>query len=148
MKTNAAGVALIKKSEALRLRAYLCAAGVPTIGYGHTGGVTHEDVQRGRTITEPEADELLAADLEKFERGVEHALGDVAVSANQFSALVSFAFNCGLQALGNSTLLRLLHARDFPRAAGEFAKWTRAAGVVLPGLVVRRAAERTLFLTP
>jgi hypothetical protein len=72
----------------------------------------------------------------------------VPVNPNEFSALVSFAYNLGAEALRKSTLLRLLNAHNYAGAAGQFSRWTYAAGKQLPGLVRRRAAERALFLTP
>jgi GH24 family phage-related lysozyme (muramidase) len=67
---------------------------------------------------------------------------------NQFSAMVSFAFNVGLNAYRGSTLLRKHNAGDFAGAAAEFPRWVYAGGEVLPGLVRRREAERTLYLKP
>jgi lysozyme len=139
MKCNKAGKDLIKKWEGLRLKAYLCPAGVPTIGYGHTG-----DVKMGNKITEHQADVIFDLDLEKFEEGVTKLL-KVPVNENQFAALVSFAYNVGLGALGKSTLLRLVNSgKGLPEL--EFAKWTRGGGKVLPGLVKRRQEEALLFL--
>lgn len=142
MKTNKAGVDLIKRWEGLRLETYSCPAGVPTIGYGHTGA----SVLPGSKITEHQADVILAADLEKFEAGVDRMAPGL--PGNEFSALVSFAFNLGLAALERSTLLKKVLAGDKAGAGAEFMKWTYAAGKVLPGLVKRRAAERALFLSP
>jgi lysozyme len=143
-RTNAQGVQLIKNTESLRLHAYRCPAGKWTIGYGDTG----PDVRPGLVITEAEAEVRLACRLaEEFEPGVEQLLA-VEVTGNQFSALVSFAYNTGLQALAESTLLGKLNAGDYDGAADEFPRWTRSRGRVLPGLVTRRAAERELFLTP
>jgi lysozyme len=133
------GLALIKSSEGLRLKAYLCPAGVPTIGYGSTGS----HVTMGKTITHAEADALLRKDLERFEHGVSEMAGEM--TPGQFSALVSFAFNLGLGALEDSTLLKLHKAGDFVGAAAQFARWNKAAGKVLPGLVKRRAAEAALY---
>lgn len=141
MKTSRRGIDLIKQFEGLRLDAYVCAAGVLTIGYGHTG----PDVQPGMTITEEEADALLRADLEKFERCVSEAL-TVDVIQPQFDALVSFAFNVGCQALLDSTLLKLINVEDFEGAAAQFARWNKAGGRELAGLTRRRAAEAELFL--
>ncbi|SNR95578.1 lysozyme [Humidesulfovibrio mexicanus] len=145
-RTNAQGVHIIKSSEALRLKAYRCPAGKWTIGYGDTGPT----VRPGLTITEAEAEERLARRLAfEFEPGVEQLLA-VSVTGNQFSALVSFAYNCGLgeDGLAGSTLLRKLNAGDYDGAADEFPRWTRSKGRVQPGLVTRRAAERELFCTP
>lgn len=140
MNVNAAGLKIIKDSERLELNAYLCPAGVPTIGYGHTG-----DVQLGTTITEHQADAILGVDLDRFERGVAALTVPANPNANQFSALVSLAFNIGVENLRKSTLLAKFNAGDAAGASGEFAKWCHAAGRVLPGLVKRRAAEAELF---
>jgi len=94
---------LIKGFEGFSPKAYLCPAGVPTIGYGHTGNVRPED-----TVTQTEADALLEKDLEKFEAGV-RKLVKVPLNDNQFAALVSFAYNVGLGNLGTSTLLKQLN---------------------------------------
>lgn len=139
-KTSQAGVDLIKRFEGLRLEAYLCPAGVWTLGYGHTGA----HVLPGSKVTEHQAEVILQSDLERFERAVERLAPGA--SDNEFAALVSFAFNLGEAALARSTLLKKFLAGDKPGAAGEFAKWVYAAGKVLPGLVKRREAERTLFL--
>lgn len=142
------GVDLIKSFEGLRLKAYRCPAGVLTIGYGHTKGVTHDQV-----ITFEEADNLLIEDLWYFERGVED-LVDVPVTQAQFDALVSFSFNVGLdldddqlaEGLGDSTLLKLLNRGDYTGAADQLLAWNKAGGRVVSGLTRRREAERALFL--
>lgn len=139
MKISQAGRDLVKRFEGLRLDAYLCPAGVWTIGYGHTG-----DVQAGQRITEHQADVILDHDLERFETAVERLCP--LASQGQFDALVSFAFNLGIAALTRSTLRSKLNAGDVEGAADEFLKWVNAAGKKLPGLVARRADERERFL--
>jgi lysozyme len=141
MKTSLKGIALIKEYEGLRLGAYLCSAGVLTIGYGHTGGVKEGDL-----ITEQKAEQLLQDDLKKFENGVLR-LVRVPLTQNQFDALVSFAFNLGVGNLGKSTLLKMLNDRDYKGAAGQFIRWNKAAGKELAGLTRRRIAESELFLS-
>lgn len=141
MKTSPKGIALIKEYEGLRLGAYLCSAGVLTIGYGHTGGVKEGDL-----ITEQKAEQLLQDDLKKFENGVLR-LVRVPLTQNQFDALVSFAFNLGVGNLGKSTLLKMLNDRDYKGAAGQFIRWNKAAGKELDGLTRRRIAESELFLS-
>lgn len=140
MKTSQAGIDLIKEFEGVRLAAYRCPAGVPTIGYGHTKGV-----EMGDTVTVIEAEELLREDLEVFENGV-NKLVEVPLEQHQFDALVSFAFNLGLGNLKNSTLLRLLNQGLYTDAANQLTRWNRAGGQVLAGLVRRRSAERRMFL--
>jgi lysozyme len=144
MLTNQAGVELIKEFEGLRLRAYLCPAGVATIGYGTTIYPTGRKVQLGDTCTEGQAEQFLRHDLRAFEREVERMVR-VPVNPNEYSALVSFAYNLGAEALRKSTLMRLLNAHNYAGAAEQFARWTYAGGKSLPGLVRRRAAERALF---
>lgn len=134
------GIDLIKRFEGLRLAAYKCPAGVWTIGYGHTG----PDVVPGLAITEPEADKLLASDIQTFSDGVRR-LVTTQVTDNQFAAMVSLAFNIGLGAFGKSTLLRAVNSNDFVAAANEFKRWIYADGKIFQGLVARRAAEKTLF---
>ncbi|OHX12597.1 muraminidase [Chromobacterium sphagni] len=143
MQTNAAGLALIKKFEGLRLIAYQDMVNVWTIGYGHTGS----DVKPGQVITQAQADQLLAGDLARFEAGVGR-LVKVSLNANQFAALVSFSYNLGLANLQSSTLLKLLNQRDYAGAAGEFPRWDRAGGQEVPGLQRRRQAEQALFQAP
>lgn len=135
------GIPLIKRFEGCRLAAYICPAGVLTIGYGHTGA----DVRRGQVISQVQADTLLARDYARFEIAVRR-LVHVAVTDNQLGALVSFAFNVGTGNLQKSTLLRMLNAGDRLGAANQFKRWNRAGGRVLEGLTTRRAAERSLFL--
>lgn len=140
MKTSSNGLALVKQFEGLRTQAYICPAGVLTIGYGSTGA----HVKRGMVITEAQATALLAQDVVRFEKAV-NGLG-VALTQNQFDALVSFAFNVGEKALRDSTLAKKLKAGDYKGAAAQFARWTKAGGKTLPGLVRRRAAEAALFV--
>lgn len=142
MKANTATINLIKSFEGCKLTTYADSVGVLTIGYGHTG----PDVHRGKVITQSQADDLLAADLARFETGVTN-LVKVTLTANQFGALVSFAYNLGLGSLGGSTLLKKVNAKDFAGAKLEFSKWDHAGGKVLAGLTKRRAAEAVLFAT-
>lgn len=143
MQTNAAGLALIKQFEGLRLTAYQDMVGVWTIGYGHTG----PEVAPGLAITQDQADQLLSGDLARFEAGVSR-LASVPLNANQFSALVSFSYNLGLGSLQSSTLLKLLNQGDYAGAAAQFPRWDRAGGQEVAGLLTRRLAEQALFQTP
>lgn len=141
-RVNQAGLDLIKSFEGLRLAAYRCPAGVWTIGYGHTG----PNVKPGLRITLAEAEALLKGDLDRFESGVESAIGPASTTANQFSAMVSLAFNIGLGAFQRSTVLRMHRAGNRQRAAAAFLLWVKGGGRTLPGLVRRRTAERALYL--
>lgn len=146
MKISDDGMALIKRFEGLRLQAYQDSVGVWTIGYGWTQPVAGRKVGAGMAIDVATAERLLVCGVAQFERGVERLVA-VTITQGQFDALVSFAYNLGLRALENSTLLRRLNAGDCQGAADQFGRWVNAGGVRLDGLVARRAAERALFLS-
>ena len=131
---------IIKKWEGLKLRAYKCPAGVWTIGYGTTG----PNIKEGLTWTAAQCEAALLSDVREFAREVRASL-KVKVSARQFAALVSLAYNIGINALRASTLLRKLNAGDYAGAAEQFPRWNRAGGRELQGLTNRRAEERALF---
>ncbi len=139
MITSQKGIDLIKGFEGCRLKAYKCPAGIWTIGYGHTSGV-----KEGQAITFSQAEEFLKQDLKRFETSV-RSLVTVAITQNQFDALVSFCYNLGAGALKTSTLLKKLNNGDYNGAAEEFDRWVYANGKKLQGLVRRRAAEKELF---
>lgn len=140
MNTSKAGLNLIREFEGLSLQSYYCPAGRLTIGYGST-----QNVGLGQKITQAQADKLLADDLAEFEKAIAQ-LVKVPLSQNQFDALVSFTYNCGISALAKSTLLKKLNLRDYNGAAAEFKRWDKANGKPLLGLTKRRYAETKLFL--
>lgn len=118
---------------------------VPTIGWGTIEYPDGKKVQRGDVITQDRADYLLAWEMEEKAKAVQR-LVTVSLNADQFAALVSFAYNLGIGNLGSSTLLKKLNARDYVGASNEFPKWCRADGKIMAGLVRRRQSERNLFL--
>jgi lysozyme len=138
---SAACTDLIRCYEGCVLTAYRCPAGVWTIGYGATG----PGIQLGLRWNLSQAEQRLQADVSRFGAGVARLLGSAATSQHQFDAMVSFAFNLGLGAFEESTLLRKHRDGDFAGAAAEFGRWTHGGGRVLPGLVKRRAAEAALY---
>lgn len=139
------GLPLIRRFEGLRLSAYICPAGLPTIGYGNTFYEDGSKVKMGDRITQDRADALLLRTYQEFEDGVKKALKKP-VNENQLGALVSFAFNTGLGRFRSSTLLRRVNEDpNSPLVGVEFNKWTRGGGRVLPGLVTRRKAEVELY---
>ena len=125
--------------EGLRLEAYEDAAGVPTIGYGHT-----KDVRMGDRISEYWAKELLRDDIEVAEQQVKE-LG-VARTEGQLDALTSFVFNLGIGRLKESTLLRVIReGGSKQQIRKEFKRWVYGGGKKLPGLVTRREWEAKRF---
>ncbi len=130
----------LKEFEGLRLEAYRCAGGKLTIGYGHTGS----DVREGDKISQYWAEELLKADVAKVAEQVQRM--GVAHTQGQFDALVSFAFNIGVERLRTSKLLRLIRRQDsYRNIKAEFKRWVFAGGKKLAGLEHRREWEADRF---
>lgn len=136
---------LVKEFEGCRLEAYLCPAGVPTIGYGHT-----KDVKLGTRISAHEADVLLSYDLERFHKQIAPYV-IVPVTRGQFIAIMDFTYNLGASAFIASTLLKLINEKKFDEAAAQFSRWTYITvnGVkkASNGLVNRRNREKEVFLS-
>jgi len=145
------GIDLIAHFEGCHLKAYLCPAGIPTIGYGSTKGVTAKDVTNGRTITRSEAEDQLVRDYVAHRDRLLSAQPALSkLPAHQLGALVSLAFNVGVGAAAGSTAVRKAIAGDTTGAAAALLLWDKATvngkKVVLPGLTRRRRAEARLFL--
>jgi len=139
LTASAACYAVIKASEGLQLRSYICPAGKWTVGYGHT-----LTAHRGMKITMADADRLLHDDVAVVEIAVKR-LVKVALSQGQYDAVVSITFNIGIGHFSKSTLLKLLNAGNIADAAKEFGAWIYAGGVKCAGLIIRRGKERSIF---
>lgn len=147
MKLDLKGRSFIFKEEGVKLKAYLCAAGVPTIGVGCTYYPDGRKVKLGDTITLQECNELFDDVVENFEAIVNREI-KVPISQNQFNALVSFAFNIGIEGFRKSTLLKMINAKAGKDAISEqFARWNKAGGKVNAGLVGRRKRETLLYFS-
>jgi lysozyme len=141
---NAAGQNLIKSFEGCKLAAYPDPAtgGDPwTVGFGATG----PEIVRGVVWTQAQADARFIEDINRFAAGVESLLGGAPTTDNEFSAMVSLAYNVGLGNFRTSTLLRLHKEGDTVGAKAQFARWSRANGQVMRGLERRREAEAQLY---
>lgn len=134
-KTSQNGLKDIILHEGLRRKAYLCSAGVPTIGVGHTKGV-----KLGDTCTIQQAYNWLAEDVKESEQAVQN-LVKVPLKQHEFDALVSFVFNIGATKFRRSTLLRMLNSGLRLAAAKQFGRWIIGGA----GLVLRRERETKLF---
>tara|TARA_Y100000356_G_scaffold64086_1_gene52368 strand:+ start:1746 stop:2177 length:432 start_codon:yes stop_codon:yes gene_type:complete len=134
------GLALIKKFEGCELKAYQCSAGVWTIGYGHT-----KDVVEGMEITQEEAEQMLVDELHEYESYINKYV-TVALSQNQFDALVSWVYNLGPVNLTASTMLKVLNSGEYEDVPAQMKRWNKAGGKVLEGLIRRREAEACLFV--
>jgi lysozyme len=143
MQIDEKGLALIKHFEGLFLKAYVDPVGVVTIGYGHT-----KTAKLGMIISEQKAEELLRNDLSTHENFVNNIV-EVKLNGDQYSALVSFAFNVGNGALKTSSLLNYINNGKYKKASAELEKWVYGTvggkKIELPGLVRRRRSERLLF---
>jgi lysozyme len=168
VKLSKAGEDLMHRFEGFRNKPYLCPAHIWTIGYGH---VLYQEQIRlpvvrvegknipmirkempmraedNRAFTKAEIDELFRIDVGTFERGVLRLVPGVDGRQGAFDALVSISFNFGLGNLQRSTIRMKANRGDWEGAADAFRVWTKGGGKVLPGLVKRREAERTLFLS-
>ena len=120
MKTNSAGLKLIKLIEGLYLKAYKRPSDYWTVGYGHTSGAGAPKVVPGMKITRAQAESILAKDLGKYERCVERAAKQT-MTSNQFSAFVSFAFNVGCAGMSGSSAMRAFNAGENHRVPGLLA---------------------------
>jgi len=139
LKTSQEGISLIKSFEGCELTAYRCSANVPTIGFGHTAGVSDGD-----TCTQEEAETMLAEDLVEFEDYVKKYV-ETNLQQNEFDALVAWTYNLGPNNLSESTLLKELNAGNLEEVPRQMKRWNRAGGEVLDGLIRRREAESRLF---
>jgi lysozyme len=139
-------IKLLHKYEGLVLDAYLCPAKVPTIGYGNTFYEDGSKVKIGDKITKERAIELFENILENNFASQVKRLIKSRVTNNQFSALVSFAYNVGVGNLKRSTLLKLVNSNpNDPAIRNQFMRWNRAGGKVLLGLTRRRESEADLY---
>ena len=139
------GIAIIRKYEGLRLRAYICPSGLATIGYGATFYENNSRVQMGEVITIERADKLLHMQVKLFADEVKRVVKSE-INENQLGALTSFCFNVGGAAFGKSTLAKKVNKNpNDPTIIDEFMRWTRGGGKVLPGLVKRREEEANLY---
>lgn len=140
MTTSNKGKDLIKQFEGLRLDAYRCPAGIPTIGWGHTKGV-----KMGQHITIAQAEEMLVEDIAPIERILNGM--KINFQQEQFDALVSWIFNLGGGAFRGSTMhQRILEDANDEEITDQMVKWVYSGREMLTGLMRRRVEEANLFL--
>ena len=141
MKASVDAYELIKQFEGLRLEAYLCPAGIWTIGYGHTSGVSPNSF-----ITIQEADEYLHRDVAAIEMQLNKL--NLSLRQCQWDAIVSFVFNVGIGNFKASTLLAKIRINpDDNSTIDEFLRWVYANGKVMRGLQKRRLTEMKLYFS-
>ncbi|USA44984.1 lysozyme [Acinetobacter sp. C26M] len=145
MTISVDGIRLITSFEDLKLQAYDDGTGIWTIGFGTAVYPNGIRVVKSDYCSLEQAEFFFQHDLNRFQSTVNDAV-TVALSQNQFDALVSLTYNIGQTAFKNSTLLKKLNASDYVGAADQFHVWNKGGGKILKGLVRRREVERNLFL--
>lgn len=146
MKLNNSGYLIITEFEGFSAKPYLCSAKVPTIGYGNTYYPNGRKVtMQDKAITKPEAFEMFKFIADKFALKVDELVKSN-VNQNQFNALVSFAYNIGVNGLAKSTLLKKVNFNpDDLTIKDEFLKWNKAGGKEIKGLTIRREKESQIY---
>lgn len=141
MKISQSGLEMVKNFEGFREKPYKCPAGVWTIGYGTTQGVTKDTPP----VTEVEASRMLEEDLDLIGSVIGKYLPEL--RQNQADAVLSFAYNVGIYAFSRSGLCDVIRKNpdNCTLIRAEFMRWVYAKGKVLPGLVKRREAEADLY---
>ncbi len=140
MQISTQVIELIKHFEGFRSKVYLCPTGYKTIGYGHV--LLEKD--KFQEVNSIEAEELLIQDLNKAAISVINNIS-IMLTQGQFDALVSFTFNLGGAALQRSVLRQKINRQEHQEVAKEFMRWLYAGGVILAGLVKRRALEVEMY---
>lgn len=141
------GLSLIKQFEGLSLKAYLCPAGIWTIGYGATFYQNGQRVKQGDVINQETANLLLKFHVSTFEKSVDSLTNDN-ITQTQFDALVSFCYNVGISNFRSSTLLKKINKNTLDESIkSEFKKWVFADGKKIKGLEYRRDAEANLYFS-
>lgn len=139
-------VSLCQKWEGLYLRPYLCPAGVPTIGYGTTYYENGERVKlTDAAITKDRAIALLVGQLQSIYLPQVIKLCPGIDEPERLAAILDFAYNLGASNLSRSNLRKKINSSNWDAVPGELAKWNKAGGKVLLGLVRRRADEAALI---
>jgi lysozyme len=136
---------LIKRFEGLRLKAYLCPAGVWTIGYGSTAYPDGRKIKPGDQVSEPVAEAMAQQDAAVFLQAACNLSPILYMDENKQAAIGDFCYNLGTSRYKVSTLRRRVNSGDWEGAAEELQKWVWGGGKKLPGLVLRRQVEAALL---
>lgn len=146
MQISVKGKTHLKNQEGFRAKPYICAAGKLTVGYGFRISAEEGEHYKATPMTREQAevilDKKIAAILVVIGKTIRQPL-----TQGQVDALIAFIFNIGVEAFKTSTLVRKINSRNYAGAADEFPRWCHGDhGVIIPGLVTRRAKEKAMFL--
>ena len=139
-------LAVIKKWEGCKLKAYKDGGGVWTIGYGTTFYPDGSKVKAGDVCTMEQAEQWLQIHCNNLVFEILHEVKST-LKENQLTALVCFVYNIGMGAFKKSTMLKLLNEGKYGEAAGQFPRWNKDNGKEVQGLTNRRLDEQKLFLS-
>jgi len=142
MKISQNGIDLIKGFEGFSAKPYLCPAGVWTIGYGRTRGISRNTPH----IDQEQAEKYLRDDIAEAERAVNRYVKGI-LTQNRYDALVSLVFNIGAKAFKYSTMLRLINENAHAKVPEQFMRWVYSQGNESKGLARRRLHESALYQT-
>lgn len=133
---------LVRRFEGLRLQPYLCPAGVPTVGYGHTGP---DVTMKSPPISATFAEKLMKEDVERYAAAALKLSPTLAIYPDRHCGIGDFCFNLGTTRYKGSTLRRKVRDGEWLDAVEEMEKWIWGGGRKLPGLVLRRHADAALL---
>ena len=140
IRTSRAGLEFIGNVEGCRKAPYHCPADILTVGIGSTSNIEN------RQYSDDEIAKLWITDIKNAEKCVYQYGNGKNLPQSVFDSAVSIAFNVGCTKIKSSTLFKYLREYKYENACYEFPKWNKSSGVVLSGLVNRRAQERSLCL--
>ena len=129
--------------EGCRLLAYLCPAGIWTIGWGSTG----KGITKGVRWTQEEADARMESDATVYYLAAVKASPILITRNSAHCAVADFVYNLGMGRYNSSTFKKRIDEGEWEDAAHELLKWVHGGGKVLPGLVLRRKEEIRLILS-
>lgn len=136
---------LVRRFEGLRLLAYLCPAGIWTIGYGSTSYPDGRKIKQGDKISEAAAEVMMQQDTAVFLQAACNLSPSLYLEEYRQAAIADFCYNLGTSRYKISTLRKRVNAGDWEGAQEELMKWVWGGGRKLPGLVIRRNAEAALL---
>lgn len=157
-KMSDVGIDVLIELEGSIDHLYYDVAGYATIGVGHL--LTKSEISSGKIIlsngyvidfrygnlTQEDITLLLKDDVVMYENAVNKYV-KVNITQEHFDSLTSFTFNVGIGAFKRSTLLKVLNRKEYSKVPAQLARWKRAGGKVVKGLVYRRGVEISMWNT-
>ena len=143
MKLDESGYSELHKREGLRTKPYLDTRGIPTISLGVTYYPNGRKVtMQDKPITKIEAERLGKVIADRFASEVTTLIKSK-VNQNQFNALVSIAYNIGINGFKTSSFLKLVNENpNNPKIKEAIMLWTKNKE-----LIGRRKSEANQYFT-